>query len=319
MKNAVAKFVVALCLLLTPVSLTQGASPGDAAVGVLAATPDEMALLLRLSHAVDHENGLRIIPMAGKGPVQTLTDLFYIRGVDAALVPSDTLAFMERNGLLDSIGNKFAFVVRLFPLDVHVIAGPGIDSLSDLEGKTVVTGPPASEAYVAGQFLLEASGISAKTIEASGAAAVRAVVDGEADAAILVGRKPLPELKILGPESELHLLDVTAPEGLEETYAPSLVTNEDYPQLVEAARPIETLSVSLVVAVLDRQRGTPQYAKVQRFADGLFTALQRGSGGDASLNLAVSVPGWNRHPAVAEALKSHAEKLQAATQTQAEN
>ena len=100
MKYAVARFVVVLCLLWGPGSLSHAANPNDTAIGVLAATPDELAVLLRLSHAVDHENGLRIVPMAGKGSVQTLTDLFYIRGVDAALVPSDTLAFMERNGLL---------------------------------------------------------------------------------------------------------------------------------------------------------------------------------------------------------------------------
>ena len=319
MKYAVARFVVVLCLLWGPGSLSHAANPNDTVIGVLAATPDELAILLRLSHAVDHENGLRIVPMAGKGSVQTLTDLFYIRGVDAALVPSDTLAFMERNGLLESIGSKFAFVVRLFPLDIHVIARSGVNSLSDLDGKIVVTGTAAGESYVAGQLLLKANNISAKTIEANGASAVRAVVDGKADAAILVGRKPLPELKLLGPDSGLHLIDVTASGELQDIYAPSLVTHEDYPQLVTAERPVETISAALLVAVLDRQRGTPQYAKVERFADGLFIALQRGSGGDASLNLAAAVPGWSRHKAVEDALKSHTEKLQAVTQSGAEN
>jgi hypothetical protein len=226
---------------------------------------------------------------------------------------------MERNGLLEGIGGRFAFVVRLYSLDVHVIARSGIDSLTDLDGKTVAAGPAASESYVAGQFLLGATGLSAKTIEADGAAAVRAVADGTADAAIIVGRKPLPELKLLGSGSGLHLIDVATPEGLQNIYSPSLVTNDDYPQLVDAARPVETVAAALVVAVLERQQGTPQYQKVQRFADGLFTALQRGSGGDASLNLAALVPGWKRHPAVEAALKSHAEKLQTATQSNVEN
>jgi TRAP-type uncharacterized transport system substrate-binding protein len=279
-----------------------------------------MPLLLRLAHAVDHENGLRILPMAGKGAVQTLTDLFYVRGVDAALVPSDTLAFMDRNGLLDTIGSKFAFVVRLYPLDVHVIAKSGINSLSDLDGKTVVVGPAASESYVAGQLLFGATGVSPKTMEASGPAAVRAVADGKADAAILVGRKPLPELKVVGSNSGLHLIDVGSPDGLQDIYAPSLVTHDDYPKLVTSEHPVETISAALIVAVLDKPRGTPQYARVQRFANGLFSALQRGDNEDASLNLAASVPGWNRHAAVESALKSHAEKLQAAaTQSKVEN
>ncbi len=319
MKYAVARFVIALCLLVTAGSFSKAANPGDMAVGVLAATPDEFAFLLRLSNAVDHENGLRIVPMSGKGPVQTLTDLYYIRGVDAVLVPSDTLAFMERNGLLSGINSKFSYVMRLFPMDVHVIARSGINSLDDLEGKTVVMGPAASASYVAGQFLLESAGVSANTIEAGTAEAVRAVSEGEVDAAILMGRKPLAELKLIGAASGIHLINVTAPEALEDTYAPSLVTNEDYPELVTEAAPVETVSAALVLAVLDRKRGTPQYDRVQRLAEGLFTALQRGSGEDASLNLAASVLGWNRHGAVAAALKAHAEKLQAATQPQAEN
>jgi len=318
MKYAIARLVVALSLLAAAGSLSR-ANPGDTAVGVLAATPDEFAFLLRLSNAVDHENGLRIVPMSGKGPVQTLTDLYYIRGVDAALVPSDTLAFMERNGLLGGINSKFAYVMRLFPMDVHVIARSGVDSLDDLEGKTVVMGPAASASYVAGQFLLEFAGVSANTIEAGTAEAVRAVSEGEADAAILVGRKPLAELKQIGSDIGIRLINVTAPDELQDIYAPSLLTDDDYPQLVTEAGPVETISAALVLAVLDRKRGTPQYDRVQRLAEGLFTALQRGSGEDASLNLAASVPGWNRHAAVAAALKAHAAKLQAATQPQVEN
>ncbi|HUR43883.1 MAG TPA: TAXI family TRAP transporter solute-binding subunit [Aestuariivirga sp.] len=284
-------------------------------VGVLAATPDEFALLLRLARAIDHENGMRILPMQGKGPVQTLTDLVSLKGIDAALVSSDTLAFMERNGLLEGFGSKISFILRLSTLDVHVIARSGIETLADLDGKTVAIGPASSDSYVAGQLLLEAAGASVRTIEANGATALRAVTEGKADAAILVGRKPLSEIKALQASSELHLLDVAAPEGLQEIYAPSLVTHEDYPQLIGAEHAVETVSAALVIAVFNWQRGSPQYDKVRSFTDGLFSALQPGGASDASLNLAASVPGWARHRAVEEALKSHEKKLQTVTQS----
>ncbi|MGH6819652.1 MAG: TAXI family TRAP transporter solute-binding subunit, partial [Methylocella sp.] len=218
MRHAIARLVIALCVLMGPSPPSWGANTNDATIGVLAATPDEFALLLRLSHALDHENGMRILPMAGKGPVQTLTDLLSLKGVDAALVSSDTLAFMEHNGLLENFGGKIAFVVRLSTLDIHVLARSGIDTLADLDGKIVATGPAASGSYVAGQLLLGAAGLSVRTIEASGAIAVRAVTEGKADAAILLGRKPLAELKAAQSSGGLHLIDVAAPEALQEAY-----------------------------------------------------------------------------------------------------
>ena len=125
-------------------------------------------------------------------------------------------------------------------------------------------------------------------------------------------------LAALTSESGIHLLQVTAPGGLEDTYAPSLITADDYPKLVSAEQPVETISASLVIAAFNWKRGSPQYAKLRRLAEQLFTVLQPGSSSDASLNLAASVPGWKRHPAAEDALASHAKRLQTVTESNSE-
>lgn len=303
MSSAVARIAVILCLVLglAPLPGVEArAANKTTAIGVLADTPESFDVLLRLSRGLDHMNGIRILPIAGKGPVQTLTDLVYLRGVDAALLTSDTLAYAEVNGLLPSIADKVSFIVRLAGLDVHVIARAGVDSFADLSGKTIAIGSTGSSSYVAAQLLSAASGIAAKSIVADGADAVDAVMQGRADAAILVGRKPLAAL---GAAKGLHLIGVTAPMASQEGYSPSLLSHDDYPQLVGDGQTVETLSASLVVAAFNWKRGSPQFAQTKAFTDALFSALQPGSGNDAILNLAASVPGWNRHSAAEEALK----------------
>jgi TRAP-type uncharacterized transport system substrate-binding protein len=295
---------IVVCLLSGSWALAagSGSKPNDTAVGVVADTPDSFSLLERLDRAMDRPGDLRIIPMSGKGPVQSLTDLVNLRGVDAALVPSDTLAYMQKNGLIDGLDKKISFVVKLSGLDIHVIARGGLNSLGDLAGKTVVTGTTGTESFVAGQFLLAGVQPPPKLLAGEDGDAVRAVADGRADAAIVVGRKPLAPLLSLGAPRGLHFVDVTQPENLKDIYSPALLSHEDYPQLIPSGHQVETISASLVIAAATSKQGSPRYDRIHRLAQALFAALQHGGDGDAGLNLAAAVPGWSRHAGADAAL-----------------
>ncbi len=314
MRHAIARLVLASGLIFGALALPMAgqASGGadDGTIGVIADTPELFALLLQIGRGLDHVEGLRLLPIAGKGPIQTLTDLVQLRGVDAALLTSDTLGYAKSNGLLPDIDDKVSFLVRLSGLDVHVIARKGIKSFSDLDGKTIATGSTGSSSFIAAELLTSAAGLSARLFVADGLDAVAAVVGGKADAAILVGRKPLGPLK---QAKGLHLISVTFPGALPESYAPALLSHEDYPQLIAKGQSVETLSASLVVAAFNWKRGSPQYQRTRQFADALFSALQPGGENDANINLAASVPGWRRHVAAEDALKSRAGKLQASS------
>ena len=299
---------LALALSLIAVAPAPSRAAEAQAFGVLADTPQSLVVLQRLAPAVEHASGVRILPMAGKGPVQTLTDLIKLRGIDAALVSSDTLAYMERNNLIGGLDSKLAFIVRLGGLDIHVIARKGIDSLADLGGKTVVTGRTSGEAFAAGEFLRDAAGTAAKTVPGDGAEAVRAVAEGRADAAILVGHKPLPELRGLTSAQGLHLLSLEAPDGLSGTYAPALLSHADYPQLIGADSPVQTVSASLAIAVFNWRKGTAQYERTRRLAAALFETLQPTPDQDAGMNLAAAVPGWTRHGTAEDVLAAMSAK-----------
>jgi TRAP-type uncharacterized transport system substrate-binding protein len=308
--------LLASAMLLAPAALGRAET---VTLGLLADGPQTASFAVNIARAVDHEGGLRILPVVGKGPVQSLSDLLKLREIDAALVPSDTLLYMERNNLMEGVADKVAYLVRLAALDVHLVAREGIATPADLAGRTVAIGGADSAAFVAGQLLVKETGLAKATIEADGADAVAAVLAGKADAALLVGRKPLAELAGVAVESRLRLLAVAAPSGLDSTYAPSLLSDADYPRLVKADEPVETVSAALVVAVFNWKKGSAQYRVLERFAAALFAALQPASGGDAGLNLAASVPGWSRHEAAEGVLSERAAEAEAAASPTVEN
>ena len=280
--------------------LAYGASPRS--VSIMADTPLSLVMLQRLAPMMERGGGLRILPVTGKGPVQTVTDLVTLHNVDAALVSSDTLAYMERNGLIGGLSGKLGYVVKLGGLDIHVVARTGIETLGDLAGKTVVTGRTNGEAFIAAEFLRAAISPPPVLLPGDGIEALRAVAAGKADAAILVGHRPMPELAALGKSSGLHLIALQTPAGFDDVYAPALISHADYPLLIAEEQPVETVSAALTVAVFNWKKGSEQYDRMRALAESLFTALQPSPSGDAGINLAAGVPGWVRNAAAADAL-----------------
>ena len=51
-----------------------------------------------LSAVLDNGNELRVLPIMGKGSVQNITDILYLRGIDIGIVQSDVLKFIRETG-----------------------------------------------------------------------------------------------------------------------------------------------------------------------------------------------------------------------------
>lgn len=298
MRHALAGLAAGLAISSGLLPATAGnVSGGGDAIGIMAAGPESLGAVQRLSTIVDHENGLRLVPMLGKGPVQTLTDVIYLKGVDAAVMTADAVDFAEANGLIEGAAGKVAYIAKLANLDINLVSRRGIDEIADLAGKRVAIGTTANPSFVAAQTIFAAAGIAFEPVNRDGAEALKAVAAGEADAALLVGLRPLPALAAVSTDAGLHLIGIEADERLAKTYLPSLVTSADYPGLVDKARPVETLSVAQVIAVYDWARGSPRYERLARFSDAVFAALDRAPASGSGFNTAASVPGWKRFAA----------------------
>ena len=82
-----------------------------------------------LAAVLDDEDGLQILPIVGRGPVETVSDVLYLKGVDAGIVPSDIFAYMKAHGILDDVDKKLAYVAKLGGAQLHIIARKDIASL----------------------------------------------------------------------------------------------------------------------------------------------------------------------------------------------
>ena len=140
------------------------------------------------------------------------------------------------NGLDKFNGKKVALrtLAVFYPNRMHVVTveGTGIDKFTDLKGKRVATGAPASGTEVTAMRLIEAFGLDPNkdmTRERlSVAESVNALKDGKIDAFFWVGGVPTPSVTDLAatPGKKIKLIDHSAGvENMRKKYGPIYVQN----------------------------------------------------------------------------------------------
>ena len=94
-------------------------------VGLLASQPGLSENVLEMANAMDHTDGLRVLPIIGRGSLQSINDLLFLRGVDVALLSSDSLAFVKKHNLYKDETGKLAYLAKLATLNVVVRGAQG--------------------------------------------------------------------------------------------------------------------------------------------------------------------------------------------------
>jgi hypothetical protein len=259
--------------------------------GVMASSPDLRDVAVLIANAVDHEGGLRVLPVNGKGPIQTTTDLLYLRGIDAALLPSDAIAYAARNELHEGLPDKVAYIVKLASVPVVLVARPGFERPADLAGRRLAHGNTGSASFVAAHMLLD--GLSSPFVSVAGTeeASLEAVRSGKADAAIFAGLDTVEVLKRVSAKDKLHVIPLQISETVADAYLPAMLQPKDYPGLVKS-EPIETVASALVLAVIKWPPKSPQVPRMKRFSDSLLESLAKSPG--RNINLSATAPGIER-------------------------
>jgi len=65
-----------------------------------------------LASVLDDGNKLRVLPIVGRGSVQSVADILFLQGVDVGIVRSDTLDYLEKKGFAKDIKRQFTFVSK---------------------------------------------------------------------------------------------------------------------------------------------------------------------------------------------------------------
>lgn len=100
---------------------------------------------------------------------------------------------------------------RLFTEQLHIVAGPGVHALSDLENKVVSFGPANGATQAAARKAFAALGLSVKETPLEIDNALDGIATGDVAAALVLAPQPDPRLARLKTTSGLHL--VSWPEG----------------------------------------------------------------------------------------------------------
>ena len=251
-----------------------------------------------LASILDNGLELRILPVMGRGSVQAVADILLLRGVDAGIVRKDTLAYLDRKGFADNIRSQFVYVTKMFNEEMHVLAPKAIQSIRDLDGKTVAVDLPDSSTFVTSINVLESLGIKPHLLYIEQRIALDKLRKGEIDAMIAVEGKPVQWLKELN-DPNLHLVNVDYDKALRDDYLPAQLSPEDYPNLIPASTHVETIAAEAVLAAYNWQPGSDRYHRLALLVQSLFSRtaeLQRPPFHPKWQELALTAPiaGWTR-------------------------
>lgn len=265
-----------------------------------------------LSSVLDDGNKLRILPIVGRGSVQSIADILFLQGVDIGVVRADSLDYLEKKGIAHDLRKQLVYVTKLYNEEMQVIAPVGIHNLKDLDGKRVSVDLPDGSTFVTALAVFERLGLQANNFAyIEQRIAMEKLRKGELDAVIVVGGKPYKSVSnFVNDGGRFHLVTVDYDRPLQGDYLPATLTSKDYPNLIAAGDTVDTIAVPAVLAAYNWAPNSPRYRKLELFVDAFFTkfpALQNTPFHPKwkEVSLSAPLPGWTRLPIAQQWLDAH--------------
>lgn len=261
-----------------------------------------------LSAVLDDGDDLRVLPIIGKGGYQNVIDVLHLRGIDLGITQSNIMSYLKRTGEMGpNIDQRLAYIAKLYNEEMHVLAGPGITRIQDLNGKKCNFSDIGSGTQFSARLIFELLGIKCEEINVGQADGYQMVKSGAIQATILIAGKPTGAFSKFKLEPGMTLLPIPYADVLEQDYFPAKLTNDDYPNLIEKGASVETVAVGAVLAAYNWPRDTDRYRRVALFVDSFFRKFpefQRLPRHPKwrETNLSASLRNWRRFPAAEEAL-----------------
>jgi len=263
-----------------------------------------------LASVLDDGNKLRVLPIVGRGSVQSVADILFLQGVDIGIVRADTLDYLERKGFAKDIKKQFTYVTKLYNEEMQVIAPKSINSLRDLEGKTVSVDLPNGSTFVTVLTVADRIGMKANWVYIEQRIAMEKLKKGEVDAVIVVGGKPYKSVSNFSNDGRFHLVKVDYERPLQGDYLPATLTAKDYPNLISEGESVDTIAVPALLAAYNWAPNTDRYRKLTNFVDAFFTKFPQFQNPPfhpkwKEVSLSAPLAGWQRLPYAQQWLDTH--------------
>src|SRR3984893_4962030 len=173
-----------------------------------------------LESVLDDGDNMRVLSIVGRGSVQSVADILFLKGVDMGIVRSDTLDYLERKGFANNIKRQFTFITKLYNEEMHVVAPKSIQKLADLEGKNVAVDLPNGGTFVTSITVFERLGVKPNFVYIEQRIAYDKLKKGELDAVIAVQGKPSRAPSQI-KDDNLHMVPVEYAKPLQADYLPA--------------------------------------------------------------------------------------------------
>jgi TRAP transporter TAXI family solute receptor len=263
-----------------------------------------------LASLLDDGNKLRVLPIVGRGSVQSVADILFLQGVDLGIVRADTLDYLEKKGFAKDLKKQFTYVTKLYNEEMHVIASKSIHNLRDLDGKTISVDLPDGGTFITALTVFERLGLKPKVVYIEQRIALEKLKAGEIDAVIVVGGKPYKAVSSF-KDDRFHLVTVNYEKALQGDYLPASLSAKDYPNLIsDQEQVVDTIAVPAVLAAYNWAPETERYRKLALFVDAFFTKFPAFQNPPfhpkwKEVSLSAPLPDWRRFPAAQQWLDRH--------------
>ncbi|MDB5652301.1 MAG: C4-dicarboxylate transporter substrate-binding protein [Hyphomicrobiales bacterium] len=254
-------------------------------------------LAAEIARSVDDGSRLHVLPIVTRGPTENIESLLYLRGVDLAIVNTDVLdQFTMR---VPQIKSRVAYILNMFPSEVHLLVRPGIERLEDLKGLNVNFNTQGTAAAYSGPLIFDRLGIEVNKTFIPHQSAMEQMQSGEIAAVFFITSKPVDAFLKKKFENGFKFLSIPYDERVSDFYMPASLDHSDYPALIRDGDDVATISVQTDLIAFNWATNTDRYRRLNRFVETLFDNIGRlqTPGFDPkwqSINLSAEVPSLAR-------------------------
>src|SRR5215831_17627966 len=239
--------------------------------GLLEGAPIRFAA--EISRVVDDGDNLHVLPIVTRGPTENVNSLLYLRGIDAAIINSDVLD--EYKSQVPDIQRRLAYVLNLFPSELHIFVRPEIQSLKDLAGKKVNFNTQGTAAAYSGPLIFSRLGLDVEQTFIPHQVALEQMRKGEMAAVVFITSKPVDAFVRGRWEEGFKFLPVNYEGKFEDYYLPATLETNDYPNLIKQGERVSTIAVPTALVAFNWPLRSNRYQRVNRFVDYLFSRIDR--------------------------------------------
>jgi uncharacterized protein len=261
-----------------------------------------------LATVLNDGDEFRILPVQGHSAFQNVRDVRYLRGVDMGFVQSNVLGYYRRNGLIPDISDKISYLFKVCNLEIHIITRSDITSVEQLRGKKVNVNQAGSGTQLTAMDLFSFLGIKVEEVNMRQNDAFEKLKNGEIAATVALTGKPSREIAKLKSKEGFRILPIPFDKRMLGDFAPTMLTHEDYPDLIAADQTVETVASGTVMIAYNWPKNTDRYRRLDKFVKTFFPRLEefRKPPRHEKWNdtvLSTVLPGWKRFEGADEWLK----------------